>query len=87
MAKFEIDNFSDAELGRMVKQAAVGKEAALKEGSKFKDALKALLRLIGLPDLADAMEVADYVFQKLKSIINNIFSSSSDSKSGSWGWD
>ena len=68
-----IDDFSDEEIGRMIKQAARDRGWVTVERISSRQAFCSFLRGVGLGRIADAIEVALYAWQRVQSIWKSIF--------------
>jgi hypothetical protein len=69
-----IDEYSDEELGQMVRRAAKGREQEMREAARTKSGLQRFFEQTGLLTLALLLrDGAVWVFHQLKDLISSIF--------------
>jgi hypothetical protein len=71
MANF--DNYTDEELGRMLKQASKDMTYKEREDISTLDAFCEWLHFVGLSPIANGIKLAQYAWQKIRSIWSAIF--------------
>ncbi len=75
MTYYTLDAYSDEELGRMIRSAVSDRAHEARERTSSRAALAAFLRLVGLGQLADAVIVAAYVWERVKRLFLQLFPS------------
>ena len=79
-----LDNYSDAELGRMLKNAAGNMTALERERVSTFETFRSWLNLVGLGFIAEALTIGSWAWDRIKSIWSKIFGSSEKSSSNKW---
>ena len=69
----DLDEYTDAEIIQMVREASRQRGFYEKEKVTTRQAIKAFLRMIGLGFIADAIEVAEYVWERIQNLWRSIF--------------
>jgi hypothetical protein len=82
MPKF--DDYSDNELGRFIREAAKANNALTDQNITTKAALQSFFKVIGLGWIADAMDVVQYAYERISTLLKNIFNKNSSSTKSSW---
>ncbi len=73
MTFYSLDAYSDEELGRLIRSAANGGTYSAREHVSSRTALSAFFRLIGLGQFADVVLLAEYVWERLRRLVQSIF--------------
>ncbi len=73
MTYYTLDAYSDEELGRMIRTAVSGRAHEARKQTSSRAALAAFLRLVGLGQLADAVIVAAYMWERVKRLFLQLF--------------
>jgi hypothetical protein len=74
MTYYAIDAYSDEELGRIVRTAITGREHEARENVQKRAALAAFFRLVGMRQFADVVLLAEYVWERLRRVVQQIIS-------------
>jgi hypothetical protein len=73
MTYYTLDAYSDEELGRMIRSAVSDRAQEARQQTSSRTAFAAFLRLVGLGQLADAVIVAAYVWDRVRRVFLQLF--------------
>jgi hypothetical protein len=80
----DISKYSNEDLVRIIKEAVKANGASNRVNVATKDAVKAFFRMIGLGFIADAIDVAQYAYERIRNILGNIFGGTNKTNKDSW---
>lgn len=72
----KISNYSDEDLGRLIRAAAKAHDAETVEKITTRQALKSFFNMIGLGFIADAIDVVQYAYERISGLLKKIFKGS-----------
>ncbi len=70
---YSLEAYSDAELGRLVRQALAGQKRQARGGAKARRAFAAFSRLVGYGWLGDAFELAMIAWEAARDLWRRVF--------------
>ncbi len=70
---YSLEAYSDAELGRLVRQALAGQKRQAQDGAKARRAFAAFSRMVGYGWLDDALELAMIAWEAVRDLWRRVF--------------